>query len=46
LRSAKRPSAQFANSTKYKISTDKVLHTRMPFKHWSATALLQVKQGY
>ena len=46
LRLAKRPSAQFANSTRYKISTDKVLRTRTPFKRRSATALLQVKQGY
>jgi hypothetical protein len=45
LRSAKRPSTQFANTTKYKISTDKVLRTRMPFKGRSATALLTSSQA-
>jgi hypothetical protein len=45
-RLARRPSTQFANSTTSVQRNTRFLRTRCLFKLRSATALLQVKQGY
>ncbi len=46
FRLARRPSTQFANSTISVQRNTRFLRTRRLFKRRSATALLQVKQGY